>query len=103
MTGFIYVYQLFQTHYADPVVPEHLPFASPYINLDGLHRSVRINSLNIEPFINRPRISAQVFSDRPDDPSPKGREIVLDRYGTLSTSERRSWSMQPYVYLSLNL
>jgi hypothetical protein len=89
--GFIYVYRLFQTHYADTVVPDHLPFANPYINLDGLYHSGRINSSKIEPFINKPRISAQVFSDRPDELSPKGREIVLDRYGTLSTNERRLW------------
>jgi len=89
--GFIYVYRLFQTHYADPVVPDHLPFANPYINLDGLYHSGRINSSKIEPFINKPRISAQVFSDRPDELSPKGRGIVLDRYGTLSTNERRLW------------
>ena len=89
--GFIYVYRLFQTHYADTVVPDHLPFANPYINLDGLYRSGRIGSSKIEPFVNKPRIAAQVFSDRPDEPPPKGREIVLDRYGTLSTNERHLW------------
>jgi len=89
--GFVYIYRIFQTHYADLVAPDHLPFADPYINLDGLYRSGRINSSKIEPFVNKPRIAAQVFSDHPHEPPPKGREIVLDRYGTLSTNERHLW------------
>ncbi|KIJ65816.1 hypothetical protein HYDPIDRAFT_87418, partial [Hydnomerulius pinastri MD-312] len=85
--GFFYVYRTFRNAYAESNAANLEP-GNPYIGLDLLYRSGTINSSKIEPFINVPRVAAQVFRSRPQEPPPRGKHLAIDIYGTLTPNEK---------------
>ncbi|KAF9228294.1 hypothetical protein BS17DRAFT_745630 [Gyrodon lividus] len=85
--GFLYVYRTFQNVYADTSAA-NLEAGNPYIGLDALYRSATVNSSEIEPFVTLPRVTAQVFRSRPQEPSPRGIEVAIYPHGTLTPNEK---------------
>jgi hypothetical protein len=85
--GFLYVYHTFQNVYADHSAT-HLKVGNPYIGLDALYKSGAINSSKIEAFVNGPHVAAQVTRSRPQDHSPRGKEVAIYPHGTLAPDEK---------------
>ncbi|KAJ2966014.1 hypothetical protein NUW54_g13930 [Trametes sanguinea] len=70
--------------------PRRPLYASPYIGLDALYASGKVNASKVNPITIRPRISAQVFVNEPGKLAPIGeRDYWHETYGMMSTHERR--------------
>ena len=90
LVAIIFVCRMFDTVFEDRGNLAGLKFADPYIGLKELYESGQVVSSNIDPIINRPRLSAQVYVNEPDKPAPRGeRDHWIDGWGTLSPHERR--------------
>ena len=81
---------MFGTVFQDKDFAGTLEYANPYIGLEELYQSGKVNSSYIEPIIIRPRISAQVFVEDPDRLAPRGEhDYWHETWGMLSPNERR--------------
>ncbi|KAM5531428.1 hypothetical protein V8D89_014885, partial [Ganoderma adspersum] len=90
LVAIAFVCRMLDTVFKDRGTPAGLEFADPYIGLKELYESGQVASSTIEPIINRPRLSAQVYVNEPDRPAPRGeRDHWIDGWGTLSPHERR--------------
>ncbi|KAH9914376.1 uncharacterized protein BXZ73DRAFT_106618 [Epithele typhae] len=90
VVGFLYLVRSFATVYQDPHYATNLEYADSYIGLKELYASGRINSSAIDPIFVRPRVSAQVYEDDPDNLTPLGeRDYWRDGFGRASPHERR--------------
>ncbi|PIL34499.1 hypothetical protein GSI_03276 [Ganoderma sinense ZZ0214-1] len=90
LVALFYVCHMFNTVFEDRGTPSSFEFADPYIGLKALYESGEAVSSTIEPIINRPRLSAQVYANEPDRPAPRGeRDHWIDGWGTVSPNERR--------------
>ncbi|OBZ73325.1 hypothetical protein A0H81_06838 [Grifola frondosa] len=84
----LYVRHVFATVYSDSNTAE-LEFANPYIGLAELYKYGGINASRIDPILNRPRVVAQVFRDRPMELAPLGEHDWFDpSYGTITPNEK---------------
>ena len=83
LIAFTYVCHMFNTVFEDKRISGDVEFANPYIGLKELYESGQLVSSKIEPIINRPRLSAQIFVNEPDRPAPRGeRDHWIDGWGT---------------------
>ncbi|CDO69750.1 hypothetical protein BN946_scf184697.g22 [Trametes cinnabarina] len=90
LVALFYVGYLSRTVFQDKDFAAHLEYASPYIGLDELYASGKVNASKIEPLEIRPRISAQVFVKEPDRLAPRGeRDYWHKTYGRMSPHELR--------------
>ncbi|OSC98581.1 hypothetical protein PYCCODRAFT_1439091 [Trametes coccinea BRFM310] len=86
----LYVGYLSRTVFQDKNFAANLEYASPYIGLDELYASGKVNASKVDPITIRPRISAQVFVNEPGRLAPIGeRDYWHKTYGRMSTHERR--------------
>ncbi|KAI0755665.1 hypothetical protein C8Q74DRAFT_1320102 [Fomes fomentarius] len=84
-----YSIRMFNTVFQDRDFEVKLEYANPYIGLKELYELGKINSSKIDPILIRPRISAQVYLDEPDQLTPRGeRDYWSAALGTLSPNER---------------
>ncbi len=84
-----YIWRMSGTVFQDKDFAANLEYADPYIGLTELYASGRVNASPIDPILIRPRVSAQVYVDRPDRLAPRGeRDYWHATWGTLSPNER---------------
>ncbi|TBU27415.1 hypothetical protein BD311DRAFT_724083 [Dichomitus squalens] len=85
----VYVTHMFNTVFRPKDFASRLQYGNPYIGLQDLYSSGKVNSSAIDPIVLRPRSSAQVFVDEPDRVSPRGlRDTWKAGWGTVSPNER---------------
>ncbi|KAI9068961.1 hypothetical protein FKP32DRAFT_1560618, partial [Trametes sanguinea] len=90
LAALLYVGYLSRTVFQDKDFAANLEYASPYIGLDALYASGKVNASKVDPITIRPRISAQVFVNEPGKLAPIGeRDYWHETYGMMSTHERR--------------
>lgn len=65
-----------------------LEFRNPYIGLNELYASGRVNASRYEPIVNEPRIATQISSVEPDKVFPEDEHRWLSTAGTMSPLDR---------------
>ena len=90
LVALTFIWRMFGTVFQDKDFAGTLEYANPYIGLEELYQSGKVNSSHIEPIVIRPRISAQVFVEDPDRLAPRGEhDYWHETWGMLSPNERR--------------
>ena len=68
---------------------DNLDFRDPYVGLDKLYESHRVNSSRYNPVINEPRFSAQISPEQANEVFPIDAHRWLSDFGLLSPPDRR--------------
>ncbi|KZT04283.1 uncharacterized protein LAESUDRAFT_682844 [Laetiporus sulphureus 93-53] len=67
---------------------DEFEFRNPYIGLDELYASGRVNASRYDPIVNVPRVAAQVSSTEPNKVGVEDEHRYLSNFGTMTPLDR---------------
>ena len=84
-----YTYHLLGTVHQDRYFASTLEYANPYIGLEELYQSGRVQPSTLEPILVQPRVASQIYVDDLDKVAPRGEhDYWSESWGTMSSNER---------------